>query len=544
MGILLCVLMSAAVCGAAEFDIDGPTILLRRMQYCGSCGVGLLVTKVSAGSLVRCPECGDEQPRLADKFLLTRLYQVCPACSSPLDPQGRHAGDNVKCGECGLNQTITADAVRRYDSGLGYVPGQPPGSKPKQPPSPPVLAAKPDPEQPVFVPPPPEEKRPVFPEQPPVGIEPPAWFEAASTEKSDTDIANAQTQTPSLLSETPILPARPEAVKEPEPATQGVLDVPAVTAEQFGSAKNTAAKSFTNPGVVSRSRRSAATVNGRPIYPEEVDRLTKQVLERSRRNLGKVAETAEGREILARKEAQARTEALDFLIDRELILQEAERIGYEPDRDEIGRRLTILRSMLSGTGLDPQREARREAMVDGMRRHVSSRPVTVSPEDVREYYHAHKDEMLMPRRVAVKTLVIFRDRAGRPDARNADVIADDLAEMFELGARFDDIVRDRGEFPPPGAFGATGETPLVPDAYYAGPVRKELASAASGAIIGPIGLHGSVVFCKVTQVQPAKPMPFLEVEKDIRMSLEARAAEKAINLWMENLRRSAEINRR
>ncbi|MDR1744402.1 MAG: hypothetical protein LBS30_01455 [Planctomycetota bacterium] len=115
---------------AAEFDLDSGRVVLRQLQYCVDCGAALLVTQVPAGVMVRCPDCGREQPRLAQEYLLTQMYQLCKVCQSPLNPEGHTPGEVVECGTCRARQPLTGDVFARgeHADGLGYVPGFPPGT--------------------------------------------------------------------------------------------------------------------------------------------------------------------------------------------------------------------------------------------------------------------------------------------------------------------------------------------------------------------------------------------------------------------------------
>ena len=99
-----------AVPRAADFDVDRPRLLLRRLQYCRECGSALVVSRIRPGVLVRCPDCGEEQPRLPDRHLLSQLYQLCKICGFPLDPAGVGPGEAVECGNCRARQVMDAGA--------------------------------------------------------------------------------------------------------------------------------------------------------------------------------------------------------------------------------------------------------------------------------------------------------------------------------------------------------------------------------------------------------------------------------------------------
>lgn len=136
---LFCLLMGV-VCHtarAADFHIAGPTIELRRLQYCTECDHALVVTTIAPGAAVRCPHCTSVQRRLPNRLLEERVFQVCPSCASRLDVAHLDPHQQLRCGTCGLAQYVLPEAVHRpsSQSGTGRIPpahvvpdidGQPP----------------------------------------------------------------------------------------------------------------------------------------------------------------------------------------------------------------------------------------------------------------------------------------------------------------------------------------------------------------------------------------------------------------------------------
>lgn len=104
---------------ASEFNLNGPSVELRRVQYCVQCGRALIVTTVPAGTPIQCPNCHRVQARIATKFLLVKFYQVCPRCSSRLNVSTFTAGDSIRCGTCNLQQLVLKEAGRGYNHATG-----------------------------------------------------------------------------------------------------------------------------------------------------------------------------------------------------------------------------------------------------------------------------------------------------------------------------------------------------------------------------------------------------------------------------------------
>lgn len=514
---------------AAEFDIDGGRTVLRRLQYCQDCGAALLVTRVQPGIMVRCPDCGREQPRLHDQYLLTQAYQLCRLCEAPLDPHGHRPSDVVECDNCHTRQHLSADAFvgDRY-SGLGFMPGFPPGSgKKKLLYSPERVDATISPvpldgqnNHPGSIPELPGVTIPIIPLIP----RPPDGF-----------IESNQTSTPDVPTMSMEKGTAPTSVPEPSSGkTSGAVDVPAVTADLFGGSRKLPGTSKTE--TFSPGGKIIARVDGEPIYAEQVDRIVNPAMQRLR---GQSAPGGDAGLIL--QERELRQEVLERLIDRELVVREAAAAGHRPDSARVRERETELARILAGQGVDIRREAERDVVMSDMRRLYAEKPGSANPEAVREFYRLNRDKMMRPRLLALSQLVVFQDRIGRADPRNHREIALEISAQLEQGARFDELRSRYDEF---GRLAGQGlaEPQLLPESAYAAGILQAAGSLRSGAVFGPLFLEGMALFGKVVEDRPAGPVPFEEVEKDIRRRLEAEDAERSLDEWLKRLRQKAQID--
>lgn len=524
---LLFVTLAAAALPAAEFDIDSGAILLRRLQLCADCGSALLVTRVHPGVMIRCPDCGRQQARLHDRHLITQAYQLCRVCQAPLDAHGHAPGDAVDCANCRARQILSRDAFLPPDlaGGPGYLPGQPPGNAPKrllyETGAPNDLAAG----SAVVPDPPPgipelDAPIPVVPIDDQGSAAAPgdlSWLPVPMPPRPPTGTA------PHIATEPPA-PAAPPPAAPPAPSPD-VVEVPAVSVEMFGG-KRRAPVAAVGGGVV-------AKVNGKPITAEAVEAVAGPAFAALRANPEGLDQAA-----LAERERLLRRNVLDRLIDREIAAEEAERLGYKPDASELRRAAARIAPRLAGTGLSPDREAYLELAVEAVRKQLAERAEAVSPEAVREFYQAHKSELLQPRRLALASLTVFRDRHGRADQRDYRAVAQEISAQLEKGARFDELRANYDEFPPPPDESAA---PLLPEAHYSEEIQALVANFQSGAVFGPVFMPGLALFGKVTEIAEAKPTPFAEVEKDIRRRLAAEQAQRLYNEWLATTRKRAAV---
>lgn len=511
LGIFLAAFLLGGAVGAAQFDLDEGRVILRRLQYCGDCGSALLVTRVQPGMLVRCPDCGREQPRLADRYLLTQLYQMCRLCEAPLAAVGLSPGQTVECANCHTRQILSRDAFPSGEavSGLGYVPGFPPGSGKKT-----LL---------------------YFPERPDGPIVP------VPLEREDEALASAPPPSgPALPEIAPPVAARktpPAAPIAPDTGSAAVT-VPAVTTDLFagaGAGAGASGKKTAPAGSDAAAGAVLARVDGTAIYGRDVERILAPVMTRLREKAG-----PDGAAELPAREEELRRKILDGLIDRELVFRAMEREGRRLDPAALREREAEVTRLFSLGGAEARREAERDVAMAEARRRFAADPGAIGPEAMRDYYRRHSEALRRPRLLALDQLIVYQDRAGRTDRREYGVIAGEISRELEKGTRFDEVRGRYDEFA-----SASGlehlEPVLSPEGAYAAGIVAAAGDLRRGAVFGPVFLDGMAVFGKVTDERPAGPAPFEEVEKEIRARLESEAAEAKLAAWLKGLRREADI---
>ncbi|MDR0362107.1 MAG: peptidylprolyl isomerase [Planctomycetota bacterium] len=509
----------SANAAAAEFDIEMPRMLLRRLQLCRQCGSALLVTRVHPGVSVRCPDCGAEQPRLRDERLINQLYQMCSLCEMPLNGEGRAAGDIVECDNCHTRQALSPSAIlaERYRLGKGYLPGFPPGKGDKTMLFPAAdgaddmaaagLAQIPEPGRDDLL---------------ASGVAPFPLDLAPATGGYARPVPTPIPQPPE---EPPAAPefAPPAVHVDPGP---GAVDVPSVTVDMFGG-PDLPDLPVRRAGVAAPAdagQRLLARIDGQPITLDNVDAVVLPALRA--RPEGATPE----------RERELRRAVLDRLIQRELAVQEAKRLGYNPDWNEVRRRAEALAGRLDGLRLDPIREAEKELTMRAMRERVVA--CATAPDDaVRRFYEEHKNSAIRPGKLAITPLCVFEDRTGRADPRDHRAIAAEISRSFELGVRFDDMREKYDEF----SVGASVPDEPVPRDHYAGEVLRAVGDLPAGAVFGPVFTPGLALFGKITAVVPPGPAPFDEVEPVIRAQLENEAGDAAFAAWIRGLAATARI---
>jgi DNA-directed RNA polymerase subunit M/transcription elongation factor TFIIS len=450
---------------AEEFSLDGPTVELRRVQFCPKCAKALVVTTIPNGARIRCPHCSTVQNRFPAEYLLTKVYQVCPRCGARMDLSHFAPGTLIQCGSCGCKQKILSEAAGVQPGGQGFLPD-----------SPVVL---------------------------PAGQK--TGNENSAPPKDDPApcVGTAETRYNNF--------------------------VPPAQTDEFDST----------------GLRTAALVNGIAIPQADLELELTAAVEEVRMQLGRVALTPEGRDLLIEKEKSLRPKVLQSLVERQLVLDAAREEGYQPDETAVAEKAEEMRARTEGLGMAGLvRQARIDLIMDEMLKRHGELPSVISPAEIREYYEKNKQAYLQPATVELRGLVIFRNREERKDPRPAETIATDCRQALAAGADFNQIIWRCGEDPNAEQAGVLtfGDSREVPLEALAGSVRKALENRKLGEIVGPIELSTAIVFCQIINRRDAEPRPLAgEISANIRQYLEMQRRRETFEKWVALLKERADI---
>jgi parvulin-like peptidyl-prolyl isomerase len=198
----------------------------------------------------------------------------------------------------------------------------------------------------------------------------------------------------------------------------------------------------------------AATVNGKKIMLQEVERVIQQQTGGKQTSLS------------ALELAQARLQVLSSLIQREVLFQRAEQEKLLPTEDEITNSINkqMQDSGMSQDEFDRQlkeqnlsREAlREEAKKDLAIQRLQDKyagKITVSDRDVEDYYNSNKAQFVNARGVALAMIAVdpadnSKQGIANDDAKNdtdAKVKIDNIYQQLKGGADFATVARAKSE---------------------------------------------------------------------------------------------------
>ena len=201
----------------------------------------------------------------------------------------------------------------------------------------------------------------------------------------------------------------------------------------------------------SPSNTVAATVNGKKIMLQDVERLITQQTQGKQSQLSSL------------ELAQARLQVLSSMIQREVLFQRAEQEKLLPSEDEI---TTGINEQKSQTGMTDEEFARQlkeqnlsmEALREEAKKDLAIKKlqdkyagkITVSDREVEDYYNANKQQFVNARGVALAMIAIDPADNGlkNDDAKNetdAKVKIDNIYQQLKGGADFASVARAKSE---------------------------------------------------------------------------------------------------
>ncbi len=308
-----------------------------------------------------------------------------------------------------------------------------------------------------------------------------------------------------------------------------------------------------------------ATVNDRSIPTK----LYEMYLKNGREELGLDPNTEEGR----RKLEQLKEGIVSELIDRALIADEAERRGLKisPEKLAEAEQHTINEfggdqkydEYLKGHNLtrDEYREVIKMEVYGGMMRDELNKGVSVSDEEIKNYYEAHKTDadFQMPERVTASHILINArpnvisqqlesekhlagdalKKAVNEEMERRRKLAEGLRQKILSGADFAAVARESSEDPSSkeqggelGAFTRGTHTRTFDDAAFA------IKPGTVGEVAqSDFGFH----VIKVTKHEQARAMTLDEATPEIRQRLMAAREAAKLKDWLKEARSHAKV---
>jgi peptidyl-prolyl cis-trans isomerase C len=275
-------------------------------------------------------------------------------------------------------------------------------------------------------------------------------------------------------------------------------------------------------------RDTAAEVNGR--------RIPAAALEAAERAF--TASFGQTPPALERELPRVRRDLLERLIDRELMLAEAERSGIRPTPAELERAEGPSRKGMperefdatlaeAGTDRESWRRTTGQDLVIEKLQAVLTASATVADAEVDAWIASHRDPRELPEQVRASQILV-RTEADALEARRRILGGESFADVARQVSLSPDAERG-GDL---GLFARGQMPPEFDEAVFALP-RGQLSEVVGS----PWGFH----LFLVTDRRPARPRTDQEVRAEVRAALLAQRREAAFRAWVAAARAGAKI---
>jgi peptidyl-prolyl cis-trans isomerase SurA len=251
-------------------------------------------------------------------------------------------------------------------------------------------------------------------------------------------------------------------------------------------------------------------------------------------------------EMLQKKVAEARTDNLEQLLARQLILHDFKNAGYNLPESVIeemvqerihgryGDRMTLTKT-LQAEGITYEKfrqQIRDQFIIEVLRQKNVSSEIMISPHKVETYYLAHKDDFKMEDEIKLRMIVLTNSVDS--DAPQTMKLAEEIQTKLKDGATFPEMatIYSQGSQRKEGGDWGWVERSVL---------RKELADVAftlkPGERSGVIEIPGACYLMLVEETRPAHHKSLGEVRDQIEKNLLLEERSRLEKQWIERLKK-------
>ena len=288
----------------------------------------------------------------------------------------------------------------------------------------------------------------------------------------------------------------------------------------------------------------AARVNGMGIANERLDRFVVEYLAQKGRNADAIRHPGAYR--------QYRREALDQLIDDELLWQEAARLGMTAGRKEVDAGVAEGRARyktadefarrLERAGLTEAtypEHVKRQASIQHLLERKVLKGLRVTDQEVHAFYVANPDKFTTPEEVRARHILVQADSATPAEERTrARASAEEILALLRAGADFETLARERSQDATSaqgGDLGWVARGKMVPEFDAAAFALRE--GEVSNLVETVFGFH----VIRVEGRRRGEQVPEAKVREEIRKHLLGEKQKAAVRATIESLRTKARI---
>lgn len=251
-------------------------------------------------------------------------------------------------------------------------------------------------------------------------------------------------------------------------------------------------------------------------------------------------------DLYQRKLTETLNDALEDLVQRQLVLQEFKGSGFslpeniveegvqERVHQRFGDRATLTKTLQAEhmTYEAFRQQVKEQIIIDAMRGKYVSSGVIISPRKIETYYGAHQDEFKQEDQIKLRMIVLDSAAAATPEARKK--LGEEILSKIKEGATFSEMAaiystgsqRNQG-----GDWGWVQRSVL----------RQELAETAfslkPGQQSGVIETADACYLMQVEEIRATHIKPLSEVRDEIEKTLQTQERSKVQKDWIDRLKK-------
>jgi peptidyl-prolyl cis-trans isomerase SurA len=257
------------------------------------------------------------------------------------------------------------------------------------------------------------------------------------------------------------------------------------------------------------------------------------------------------------------------LIDQQLLLQKAQELGISADT-ELVKRLDELRKQMHADSMEDVEKAAQaqgisfEDFKQNMKNNILTQRVigqevgghiTVTNQEIQQYYDQHKTEMQRPEQVRLSEILIStqttpavkndKGETQLPETPSTEVVAQAQAKanqvyaMLKKGDKFDELAKKYSNGPT-AAIG--GDLEYFKTGTLSKDLETQVFALKAGSFTEPIRTNQGFVILEVTEHQSGGVPQFKEVESQIQEQLYLVKMQPALRDYLTKLREEAFID--
>jgi len=232
-----------------------------------------------------------------------------------------------------------------------------------------------------------------------------------------------------------------------------------------------------------------------------------------------------------------RREVMQFLIQAEWVLQEADQQGVEVSDKEVERSLEeqkdasfpnekAYQEFIKSSGMSEKDilfRVKLDQLQQKLTQKITESAEKVSDEDIADYYDKRKQDFAQPERRDLR-VVLTKNEAKADEARSAIEGGQSFAQVAKQYS-IDEASKAQG-----------GKLPAVAKGQQEKALDQAVFAAKKGELTGPVKTQFGWYVFEVTKVQPASQQSLDESKETIRNLLRSERQQKTLNDWIKDFR--------